>query len=113
MIEKYTFSNAVKSYKKKYQTENYHEEEDDTCIGGLAVFIIFFIILIAVSSLMIYWKTLPDWAKAFGLLSLLNDNIGGPIGTLIIVYIAKGSGTLQGQNLNIVQGTPIVEGTPI
>lgn len=42
----------------------------------------------AVIVLIQYWDKLPSWAKVAGLLSLLTE-YGGPVVTLIIVYIAK------------------------
>tara|TARA_B110000967_G_C18477140_1_gene360250 strand:- start:377 stop:577 length:201 start_codon:yes stop_codon:yes gene_type:complete len=36
-----------------------------------------------------YWKLLPDWAKVVSILGLIPIIPGGPIVTLVVVYIAK------------------------
>ena len=38
-----------------------------------------------------YWSILPEWAQILGLVGLLG--FGGPILTLIVVYVAKGHAT--------------------
>ena len=56
---------------------------------------IFILILIMYLWAIIYlfrkWKELPDWARIFAVLALINQNIGGPIATLIIIYIVTSS----------------------
>jgi hypothetical protein len=60
---------------------------------GITSFLILFLIataiwIWAIVSLIKYWSVLPDWAKIVGILSILGI-LGGPIVTLIVVYIAK------------------------
>ena len=76
-------------------------DTDGNLVTTGAGFGIFFIILLLLSlfiwiwALMVlirYWDILPDWAKIVGLLSILGP-LGGPIVTLIVVYVAKGHAT--------------------
>ena len=89
MLEKSSVLKLIESYTKK---ENYDQEsvviDNMLVLNALFYIIIFFW---AVIILMNKWKILPDWAKILALLSLFNDYIGGPIGTLIIVYILSAS----------------------
>ena len=65
---------------------------------GFGIFIVILLLLslfIWIWALMVlirYWDILPDWAKIVGLLSILGV-LGGPIVTLIVVYVVKGHAT--------------------
>jgi hypothetical protein len=49
-----------------------------------------------------YWKVLPGWAQALSIIGLLGV-VGGPIMTLIVVYIGKNAnGTEKVLNSNLV-----------
>ncbi len=105
MESKYTIANLAKEFREnKSLIEAYFKRQSVECYGdgnstimgiGVAAFMIVFIIglaiwIWAVVSLVKYWKVLPDWARIVGLISLFPIlPIGGPIVTLIVVYIAK------------------------
>jgi len=38
-----------------------------------------------------YWKYLPDWARVLAILGLIPVIPGGPIVTLVVVYVSHGS----------------------
>jgi predicted PurR-regulated permease PerM len=42
-----------------------------------------------------YWDQLPTWAKVLAILGLFTG-FGGPVLTLIVVYVSKGSGDVSG-----------------
>lgn len=88
----------IDAYFKGQYTENYNNDNNASIMGmGIVAFIIFFLVAIgiwiwAIVSLIKFWNVLPDWAKIIGLISLLPIlPVGGPIMTLIVVYIAKGN----------------------
>jgi hypothetical protein len=63
---------------------------------GIGIFILMFLIVTgiwiwAVVVLVKYWKELPSWAQVLGVIGVLPVVPGGgPILTLIAVYIGKG-----------------------
>jgi hypothetical protein len=92
MINKYN----TKTYSKK---ENFVLDNEDrsyydsfkinktTLMTLITISLIFWGITIFV--LISNWTVLPDWAKVFAVLSLINPNLGGPITTLIIIFISR------------------------
>ena len=78
---------------KKNKKENYHDEEDDSCNDDVFMIskLIFDLILLiaAIIFLVQNFKFLPDWAKAFSLIALLNPCLGGPISAIIIVFFTR------------------------
>jgi|688.fasta_scaffold541253_2 hypothetical protein len=63
--------------------------------GGIAIFLVLMAINMAIWIwaliwTMKYWKVLPGWAQALSVIGLLGV-VGGPIMTLIVVYIGKNS----------------------
>lgn len=105
MDSKYTIVNLAKEFRenkslieayfKRQSVEGYNNDSGTIMGMGVAAFLIFFLIALsvwiwAVVALVKYWKVLPDWAKFIGLLALFPIlPIGGPIVTLIVVYVAK------------------------
>ena len=105
MDAKYSLLNLSKNFKEnkplieayfKGQPVEGLDNNGGTIMGlGVIAFLILFVIglsiwIWAIVSLVKYWKVLPDWAKIIGLLALLPVlPIGGPIVTLIVVYVAK------------------------
>jgi len=87
----------IEAYFKGQPVEGFNDNSNEGTIMGLGIvaFLVLFIFglsiwIWAIISLVKYWKVLPDWAKIIGLLALLPVlPIGGPIVTLIIVYVAK------------------------
>ena len=67
--------------------------------GGIAVFLVLMAINMAIWIwalvwTMKYWKVLPGWAQALSVIGLLGV-VGGPIMTLIVVYIGKNSNGIE------------------
>jgi hypothetical protein len=105
---KYSIFNLAKEYQKNKHIihayynndciENYTTDSSDlknTQILGLstAMFSLVFLISLAVFIWAIvvtikFWKVLPLWAQVLAIIGLVTG-IGGPIMTLIVVYIAK------------------------
>jgi hypothetical protein len=103
MDSKYNIFNICKEFKEnrhlivahfKGQTVEGMSNDDTTILGmGVMAFVIFAIIALVIWFWAIYelyknWAMLPDWAKVVGLVALLGP-LGGPVVTLIVVYIAK------------------------
>ena len=105
MNNRYTIVNLAKEFREnkplieayfKNQSVEGLTSEDKSILGmGIATFLIFFFIALgiwiwAIFALIKYWSVLPDCAKIFGLLALNPFlPIGGPIATLVVVYITK------------------------
>ena len=87
----------IQAYLKNQTIENYGDGDtnDSTILGlSIGIFITFLLIQIAlwiwaIIVLVKYWKYLPDWAKVLGILGVLPIFFGGPILTLIVVYVGK------------------------
>ena len=84
----------IKAYLNNQPIENYGD--DSSTIMGFSIGIFLFILLAsiilwiwALVVLIKYWKMLPDWAKVLGIIGVLPILPGGPIMTLIAVYIGK------------------------
>ena len=84
----------IKAYLNNQPIENYGD--DSSTIMGVSIGIFLFILLAsiiiwiwALVVLIKYWKMLPDWAKVLGIIGVLPILPGGPIMTLIAVYIGK------------------------
>jgi len=78
---------------------------EEITAGILIVWMIAFVIALilwvwALIAIIKYWNVLPTWAKVLGLICILTP-IGGPIFTLIIVYMGKESGNGSGNGSNI------------
>jgi len=99
----------IKAYMSNKSIENYAPTTDNTCqvdlnkvklntttiLGfGVGIFILIFLISLgiwiwAVVALLKYRKELPSWAQVLGVIGVLPILPGGPILTLIAVYIGK------------------------
>lgn len=103
LFGKYSMSNMIKEFQENkpliqaYLKNKSIEGVDDDSSKVMGMKVAAFLVLLLVSmvvwiwalvSLFKYWVILPDWAKVVGLLSLLGV-LGGPVVTLIVVYISK------------------------
>jgi hypothetical protein len=95
---------VIHAYLKGQSVEGYkHANDNDAdaavsagafaAFGGIAVFLVLMAINMAIWIwalvwTMKYWKVLPGWAQALSIIGLLGV-VGGPIMTLIVVYIGK------------------------
>ena len=100
LLEYENNKDLIKAYLSNQHIENYTEDkqhvDDVTTIMGFGIGIFLFMLLIslilwiwAVVILVKYWNQLPSWAKVLGLIGVLPILPGGPIMTLIVVYIGK------------------------
>ena len=88
---------AVDAYLAGKPIEAY--DSDDDKAGGIAVVLLMLFLgtiglviwIWALVVLLKYWNQLPQWAQVVGVLAQLGV-LGGPIVTLLVVYIAKGKG---------------------
>ena len=84
----------IHAYLQNQHVEHLHDS-DNTVLGfGIGIFLIILLISIAlwiwaIVALVKYWKVLPSWAQVLGVIGLLPIFPGGPILTLIVVYIGK------------------------
>ena len=90
-IECYTDNNNNNNNKNK------NKNDDNDQIMGLSVWLFILLLIIntflwiwALVVLIKFWSILPSWAQVIGILSILG--LGGPIVTLIVVYIGKNNG---------------------
>jgi hypothetical protein len=105
MIGTYSLLNLMKEYKDNkpiidayISGSSIEGMHDDMRFLGLTVgvFVTMFIISLlvwiwAIVVTMKYWKQLPSWAQILAVIGLLSG-IGGPLMTLVVVYIGKESG---------------------
>ena len=79
--------------KKENYNRNYDSKEDVQCNDDIfiIIIIIFYIIILitAIVFLVRNFNFLPDVAKALSLISLFSPCMGGPIGTIIIVFYTR------------------------
>ena len=109
MLLKYSLFDLLKEYNKNKEyiharlkgetIEGYDDNGNATMILGIGLPIFLLLLLISFAiwiwALVVtikYWKQLPEWAQVVSVLGLLPIIPGGPIVTLVVVYIAKGGG---------------------
>ena len=106
MFGKYSFNNMLKEYYNNKELihayikgdsiEGYNDDKGTTIMGlGIVMFMFVFFIVFAlwIWALVVtikYWNVLPSWAQIIAILSLIGM-LGGPVVTLIVVYIVVGS----------------------
>jgi len=102
MLEKYTLSNIanalIQKNKENFKLKNTSNEDDNSTCNSLTVLdnpililflIIYFLLFIwAITALIKNWNILESWARVFALLALVNQNVGGPAASLIIIYVS-------------------------
>jgi hypothetical protein len=107
MLLKYSLFELLKEYNKNKEyihaklkgetIEGYTDSGDTTMVLGLSL-VPFLVILLVSFAIWIwalvvtikYWKQLPEWAQVISVLGLLPIIPGGPIVTLVVVYVTKG-----------------------
>jgi hypothetical protein len=124
MYGKYSVFNMMKLYRdnkpiihaylKGQSVEGYnhhhHDDDDDdhhhhkkkgefAAFGGVGMFLIIMTISMviwiwALICTMKNWTILPDWAKVLAIIGLIGI-VGGPIMTIIVVYIVKNSDNIE------------------
>ena len=107
MLLKYSLFELLKEHNKNKKSihaklkgetiEGYTDSGDTAKILGLSVIPFLIVLLIslviwiwALVATVKYWNQLPEWAKVISILGILPILPGGPIVTLVVVYIAKG-----------------------
>jgi uncharacterized protein YqhQ len=88
----------IHAYMQNKTVEGYEDSDSDTTVAyiGVGVFIAILIVslIIWIWALVVtikYWDHLPAWARVVSVLGLIPIIPGGPIVTLVVVYIARGS----------------------
>ena len=95
-------ANALAKYKKREKFDAkpaspMSSDELKELLGlGFGVFLVLFIVMVtlwiwALTILVKNWKNLPDWARIIGVLGVIPAVPVGPLFTIVIVYIAKGT----------------------
>jgi hypothetical protein len=94
LIEAYLKCESIEGFQAETDGKD-KKDNDDPEISGFAigVFLTFFVILLAfwiwaLVATIKFWDFLPTWAKVLALIGLLTG-IGGPLLTLIAVYVGK------------------------
>jgi hypothetical protein len=98
VIDAYLKGQSVEGFKNS--DHHHHDDDEDSAVafaafGGIGIFLFILAISMAIWIwaliwTMKYWKVLPGWAQALSVIGLLGF-VGGPIMTLIVVYIGKNS----------------------
>ena len=94
LIEAYLKGECIEGFQAETDGKD-KKDNDDPEISGFAigVFLTFFVILLAfwiwaLVATVKFWDFLPTWARVLALVGLLTG-IGGPLLTLIAVYVGK------------------------
>jgi hypothetical protein len=92
---------SIQKYNKKGRHEQFTDSDSDdesdddidvsdaTIITMIALFL--FIFIYALYLTIVFWDVLEPWAKVLALIGLFTD-IGGPVMTIIVVYISSYNG---------------------
>lgn len=86
----------IHAYMQNKTVEGYEDPNTTASYIGVGVFIAILIVslIIWIWALVVtikYWDHLPVWARVVSVLGLIPIIPGGPIVTLVVVYIARGS----------------------
>ena len=94
-------ANALANHKRekfddKPGTPMSRKEEEKLLGLGIGLVLVLLIIMLvlwiwALTILVKNWKTLPDWARVVGVLGVIPSVPVGPLITIVIVYISKGT----------------------
>jgi len=106
----------IHAYLQNKTVEGYNSNgpDNNTSIAyvGVGVFITILVVslIIWIWALVVtikYWKVLPVWARFVAILGLIPIIPGGPIVTLVVVYVAKETkrGTKRGTKRETKRGT--------
>lgn len=93
IVEYKNNKHIIDAYLKGESIENYNDS--NTFFGlSITLFVVILAIMLfiwtwAIWALVKYWKILPSWAKVLGVIGVIPAMPGGPILTLIAVYIGK------------------------
>jgi len=79
-----------------YGANGGNSTDNNAVYVGVGVFITIVIVSLiiwiwALIATIKYWKYLPDWARVLAILGLIPVIPGGPIVTLVVVYVSHGS----------------------
>ena len=102
MFGKYSVFNLLEEYKanrsliQSYLKGDIIEGVDgDPVVAGMSIGLfvviiaaVIFIWVWALTATVRYWNVIPDWAKVLALVGLFTG-IGGPVMTLLVVYVSK------------------------
>lgn len=114
MIGKYSIFNMMKEFRENkpiieaYLKNQSVEGSNDTVnvIAGLSIGMFLTLIMLGIAiwvwAIVVtikYWNQLPVWAQILAIIGLLTG-VGGPIMTLIVVYVGKDQGHVKLSNAN-------------
>ena len=109
MLQKYSVFNMMNEFSKNRpmiqaylngkSIENYSYSHNNLMGMTVGNFLVAFVIVVgiwiwALISLVVNWSRLESWAKLLGFIGLFLG-VGGPIMTLLVVYLGKTSGPRQ------------------
>ena len=97
LVEKFMVVKEGYDSRSKSGSDSDSDSDNGSLLGGLLIIglLLFLTIGIWIWGLVVlikYWKHLPAWAKALGVIGLLPILPLGPVVTLICVYVSKGQG---------------------
>jgi hypothetical protein len=101
LVEKFMY--VKEGYESRSKSGSDSDSDNGSLLGGLLIIglLLFLTIGIWIWGLVVlikYWKHLPAWAKALGVIGLLPILPLGPVVTLICVYVSKGQGSGKGSS---------------
>ena len=100
VIHAYLKGQSVEGYNHNDDDDHHHKKKGEfAAFGGVGMFLVIMTISMAIWIwaliwTMKYWKILPAWAQALAIIGLIGI-VGGPIMTLIVVYIGKNSNNIE------------------
>lgn len=100
LIEKYSENKELyDAYFQNKTVECYDDNQGGMSDGAfIALLLVSVIVWICALSVTIkLWHKLPDWARVIAILGLLPIVPGGPIITLVVVFIARNNNKSQGK----------------
>jgi len=85
----------INAYLKNQSVEGLDDDSGMIAGMGVGMFLLFFVLNVgiwiwAVVVTIKHWNQLPVWAQVLAIIGLLTG-VGGPVMTLIVVYIGKGT----------------------
>lgn len=86
-IGKFFKESYDKHYNKKKYISNEYDDDDNNSIFAI-MFIVVILYVLAIYYLVKEWKKLDDWCKILAVTLLVTGELGGPITTLILIYLS-------------------------
>jgi len=93
-IHEYLQNKTVEGYRDNDDNDDNDDNNDYNISTGMFIMIVTVSLITWIWSFavtVLFWKHLPDWARVVAILGLIPSIPGGPIATLVVVYVTKGT----------------------